>query len=281
MKTVTIDDGRSGARFEFGKNWASFLDVLNEERIRWAEESLAGSLGNRDLKGKTFLDAGSGSGLFSLAARKMGARVYSFDYDPQSVACTAELKRRYFCDDPDWTVRQGSVLDAAYLESIGEFDIVYSWGVLHHTGDLWNAMNLITGNVAPGGILFVAIYNDQGAWSRVWKEIKKTYNRLPRFLQGPFAIAILGPREVKSAAFALLKLRPRAYFRLWTEPNPRGMNRRHDLIDWVGGYPFDVAKPLEVQEFYSHRGYSLKNLKTCGGGSGCNEFVFQKIATLT
>src|SRR4051794_15023881 len=122
-------DIQRGERFQFGDNWSSFLSLLNEERIRCAEESLKDMLGIVSFDGKSFLDAGSGSGLFSLAARRLGAAVRSFDYDPQSVACTAELKRRYFPDDERWTIEPGSVLDRDFLAGLGTFDIVYSWGV--------------------------------------------------------------------------------------------------------------------------------------------------------
>jgi len=150
-----------GKRFQFGDNWMRFLEVLNEERIVIAEKSLQQMLDVENLQGKTFLDAGSGSGLFSLAARRLGAKVHSFDYDPQSVACTAELKQRYFAEDTQWVVEEGSVLDKDYLARLGQFDVVYSWGVLHHTGAMWQALE----NVAPlvshcGGKLFIAIYND-------------------------------------------------------------------------------------------------------------------------
>ena len=113
-----------GERFKFGENWSRFLKVLNDERIFEAEKSLKQMLGIEDLEGNSFLDIGSGSGLFSLAARRLGARVHSFDYDPHSVASTRELKRRYFPEDSDWTVEEGSVLDREYLESLGKFDIV-------------------------------------------------------------------------------------------------------------------------------------------------------------
>src|SRR5438552_3724974 len=139
MNSVTAEVEQC-KRFEFGKNWARFLAILDEERIIEAEQSLVQMLNLTNLEEKSFLDVGSGSGLFSLAARRLGARVHSFDYDPQSVACTEFLRERHFPVDPDWTVEQGSVLDRCYLRRLGTFDIVYSWGVLHHTGAMWQAL---------------------------------------------------------------------------------------------------------------------------------------------
>src|SRR2546423_4135246 len=129
-----------GARFEFGKNWSRFLAELDDRRIARAEESLREMLEITDLRGKNFLDVGSGSGLFSLAARRLGARVHSFDYDPQSVACTRELRRRFFPDDAQWQVEEGSALDEKFVRALGTVDVVYSWGVLHHTGAMWRAL---------------------------------------------------------------------------------------------------------------------------------------------
>jgi len=166
-----------GQRFQFGDNWLNFLEVLNEDRIEVAEKYLQKMLDVEDLQGKTFLDAGSGSGLFSLAARSLGAIVHSFDYDPQSVACTAALKQRYFSGDTQWIVEEGSVLDNSYLAQLGEFDIVYSWGVLHHTGAMWDALENITSTVSRNdGKLFIAIYNDEGFLSRFWLRVKKVFN---------------------------------------------------------------------------------------------------------
>src|ERR1700722_16009271 len=93
-------DIEAGERFEFGRNWSEFLRLLNQDRIDSAEKSLKQMLGMENLEGRSFVDIGSGSGLFSLAARNLGARVHSFDYDPYSVASTTELKRRYHPTDP-------------------------------------------------------------------------------------------------------------------------------------------------------------------------------------
>jgi 2-polyprenyl-6-hydroxyphenyl methylase/3-demethylubiquinone-9 3-methyltransferase len=261
--------------FGFGKNWQAFLAVLDDERIQMAEQSLRDALECQDLEGKTFLDMGSGSGLFSLAARRLGATVRSADVDPDSVACTAELKRRYFPDDPAWIVEHGSALDEAYVTSLGRFDVVYSWGVLHHTGDMWRAIDLVQRCVAPGGQFFIAIYNDQGMASRYWTRVKQTSNRLPAWLQPAFAVAAWAPRESLTLGYHVLRMRPKAYVQTWTDQGRgRGMNRWHDLLDWVGGWPFEVAAPDAIFAYLKARGFTLRHLKTCGGGLGCNQFVF-------
>jgi SAM-dependent methyltransferase len=260
----------SGQRFAFGSNWARFLRLLDDTRIAEAEASLKAMLGVQTLAGKSFLDIGSGSGLFSLAARRLGARVHSLDFDPQSVACTLELRKRYFAQDAlangHWQVEQGSALDPAYLQGLGLFDVVYSWGVLHHTGQMWKGLDLAYQRVAPGGTLFVALYNHQPFASRYWTFVKKTYNRLP--MSRPFWIALhtLYPLLPSMAIKAIQQRK-----------NPRGMNLWYDLLDWLGGYPFEVATPGEVFSFYRDKGFVLTQLKTVGGRLGCNEFVFRRI----
>jgi 2-polyprenyl-6-hydroxyphenyl methylase/3-demethylubiquinone-9 3-methyltransferase len=247
--------------------------VLTEDRIQQAELSLKKMLGVDSLAGKSFLDVGSGSGLFSLAARRLGANVFSFDFDPKSVACTQELRRRYFNGDPNWTIQEGSVLDRAYLEGLGKFDIVYSWGVLHHTGKMWDALENVAPRVADNGKLFVALYNDQGGASIRWKKLKKLYNSF-RILRFPLSLYTL----IRQWTITVVRETTRGQFlKAWrTYRRERGMSPWHDIVDWIGGYPFEVYKPEEVFEFYRSRGFSLSALKTCGGGLGCNEFVFQR-----
>lgn len=267
-----------GERFTFGENWTRFLSLLDDNRILEAENSLKEKLEVGSLAGKTFLDIGSGSGLFSLAARRLGARVHSFDFDPKSVACAVELRRRYFPGDANWTIEEGSALDADYLRSLGNFDVVYSWGVLHHTGQMWKGLANAALPVAAGGKLFVAIYNDTGTQSERWMWIKRTYNRLPNILKSPFALLAIAPDEGKAMLRAVAKGSPATYFRGWTgyDKNNRGMSRWHDIIDWVGGYPYEVATPEQIFNFYRKQGFTLTNLKCGKVGLGCNEFVFRK-----
>lgn len=253
------------ARFEFGANWTRFLSVVDADRITAAETSLAEMLG--DIRGKRFVDVGSGSGLFSLAARNLGAIVHSFDYDPKSVACTTELRRRYRPGDPDWIIEAGSVLDATYLTKLGTFDIVYSWGVLHHTGDMRQAFRNVSNLVSPGGQLFISIYNDQGWKSRYWLAVKSLYNRSAigrAMLIAVHAPVMIGGSIIVRALTGRLTLE-------------RGMSRWYDLLDWLGGYPFEVATATAIVEFFAPLGFTPKKVRDVAHRLGCNEIVFHKL----
>jgi 2-polyprenyl-3-methyl-5-hydroxy-6-metoxy-1,4-benzoquinol methylase len=273
-------EGTKGKHFEFGKNWKRFLRLLDEDRILQAEESLKEMLGEEDLRGKSLVDIGCGSGLFSLAARRLGARVHSFDYDPVSVECTKELKRRYFSDDTNWSIEHGDVLDKSYLGYLGQFDVVYAWGVLHHTGAMRQSLGNIDSLVVEGGKLFISIYNDQGNASARWASVKKFYVRSSRPLRLLILLGVGAYWEVRRGCVQLLHLQnPFAFGHRAERKRDRGMSGWHDLIDWVGGYPFEVAKPEDIFDFYQKRRFELGKLRTCRGGIGCNEYLFLKKVT--
>jgi SAM-dependent methyltransferase len=267
----------AGKRFGFGANWRRFLSSVDERRVTAAEDSLKEMLAVQSLAGLKFLDIGCGSGLFSLAARRLGAVVHSFDFDPQSVACTTELKRRFLPVDSQWTIEEGSALDRAYLESLGTFDVVYSWGVLHHTGSMWVAMeNAINRVQANGGKLFIAIYNDQGWKSHVWWFIKKFYNRLPPMLRGPFAFIVSAATRIAAIIKYTIRLKPMvAIAPLFADERDRGMSARYDEQDWIGGFPFEFAGFDVLAAYFSARGFTLINAKR-NDSWGCNELALQR-----
>lgn len=252
-------------RFGFGRNWQRFLASVDDARIAAAERSLAEFLGVARLDGQRFLDIGSGSGLFSLAARRLGAHVDSVDFDPESVACARHLRQTHFPNDPDWTVQQGSVLDRELMSRLGPADIVYSWGVLHHTGALWEAFGNALAAAAPGGLVFVALYNDQGWISRYWTVVKRLYNRSA--VARALLLALHAPVYV-GLRWLWQRLRGR-------KPE-RGMNLWHDLVDWLGGWPFEVATPAAVTAFAAACGFDSVRTRTVGRRHGCNEFLFRR-----
>ena len=267
-------DIKSNQRFRFGKNWLNYSRSITEKKIKDAEVSIKLLLGLDSLQNKTFIDIGCGSGIMSLAARRLGAKVYSFDFDKDSVNCTKKIKAKYFPDDSKWFIGEGSVLDKNFLMKLGTWDIVYSWGVLHHTGNMWLALeNVLLPLKESNGLLFISIYNDEGTISKIWRKIKKFYVSstsneiiiklfcLPTFI---FSYLLLG---------LIKNLNPLYYFKA-TKKNVRGMSIYFDLIDWLGGYPFEVAKPEKIINFYKSKGLNLKNLKTTNR-LGCNEYVFE------
>lgn len=262
-------------RFPFGENWLNFLNTLSDEHIFEAEKSLRSFLGNYDLEGKSFLDVGSGSGIHSLAARKMGANVVSFDYDAQSVACTKELKSRYFPNDEAWKIEAGSVLEHSFIESLGKFDVSYAWGVLHHTGVLWQALYNAQIPVRTDGLLFVAIYNDQGFISVLWKNVKRFYcsGWLGRTLMGLTFYPVF---FLSGLVIDLVHLRNPAK-RYQEHKKYRGMSLLHDWRDWLGGYPFEPAEPGRIISFYNNLGFELLNLQPTGHGFGNNQFLFRRV----
>ena len=259
-------------RFGFGENWLRFAENLKGDQIAEAQESLRGLLGRNDLTGLTFIDIGSGSGLFSLAARRLGARVHSFDFDADSVRCTQTLREKYFPGDADWTVESGSILDKEYTDRLGTFDIVYSWGVLHHTGAMWTAVERAAAMVAPGGTLAIALYRRTplcGAW-RIEKWI---YTAAPGIVQAA-ARAIF--KAAYLAGIAATGRSPGAYIRNYK--SMRGMNWHRDVHDWLGGYPYESATPQEVKSFMQRLGFhGIRSVERPAGlgvfGTGCDEFV--------
>ncbi len=263
-------------RFSFGKNWQRFLRLLDKSRIYESERSLEEFIPRTEFKDKTFLDVGSGSGLSSLSARNFGSSVHSFDYDSNSVDCTREVRDRFYPDDRDWKVEQGSILDQDYLKGLGQFDIVYSWGVLHHTGDMWQSLDNIISLVKPEGLLFIAIYNDCDEISRWWHKRKKTYCDLPNIFKPLYFIWIWGPIEIRSMFAHFRRNKLKDYFRQWSEyKKSRGMSRLYDMIDWLGGYPYEFAKLNSLITFYEEKGFKLLKYEE-NNGYGCHQIVFRK-----
>ena len=257
--------------FDFGSNWQAYSRArLEPQRVREAEESLRALLGIDRLVGRSFLDIGCGSGLFSIAAAACGARrVLGFDVNPVSVSTSVENAQRYLPPGaPQPEFRLGSILDDDLVRSLGVFDTVYAWGSLHHTGQMWRAIRNAASLVAPGGVFALAIYDDH--WSvPFWKQVKRVYNIAPR----PF-------RRMMDVSFGTAM-----YAAVWlvARENPmrkdRGMDFWYDVVDWLGGYPYEVATPQQLREFLAPLGFTFVSCAAPRVPTGCNELVFQRAET--
>jgi len=248
--------------FSFGENWLNYIKSFDDEKFKEARRSLADLLGMDNLAGKTFLDIGSGSGIFSLVAVDMGAQaVTSIDVDPKSVQACHEIKRR--ADVAHWTILEGSILDQDLIKRLPKADIVYSWGVFHYTGAMWQAMDNAAKLVNDDGLFVISIYNHHWS-SSFWLKFKQVYNQSGDFIKKLMVWLLFIPRVV----VRVLKGKPPLKGR-------RGMSIYYDAVGWAGGLPYEYASFDEVVTFCQKRDFVLRNsIRT--NSIGCNQFVFEK-----
>lgn len=268
--SVHYGDRLSEVQFDFGGNWKAFsADRMDAERVSAAIASLDDLIGADNVAGKSFLDVGCGSGLFSIAAAGRGAKtVRAFDVNSTAVTTSMQNAERYLAPNapkPDFA--EGSILDAEFVRNIGRHDVVYAWGSLHHTGAMWTAIRNAAELVAPNGLFVLAIYNAHWT-SGFWTHVKRLYNVSPKPV-----------RKLMNATFGAAM-----YAGVWivARQNPmkkeRGMDFWYDVVDWLGGYPFEVASAEEIRKFLEPLGFRLKRLTTPRVPTGCNEFVFERVS---
>jgi len=257
-------------RFTFGKNWSKFVDShFNPERLEGSVRVFQDFTSLQALSSKTFIDVGCGSGLHSLAAHKMAAKkITSFDFDPQAVDATVKLKT--IAGSPsNWEINQGSILDLDFVSSLGKFDFVYSWGVLHHTGSVWRAIENTSTLVAPKGQMYLALYSlDVQPRADYWLATKEKYVKSSHltkmFMEQSYLFRYYYASSVRRYLFGSHKKE---------KGRTRGMELMTDVRDWLGGWPMEFVLDDEVVRFVGKLGYQLTNIKK---GEACTEFLFQR-----
>lgn len=278
MATDRTDLTHVSTHFQFGENWADFANGLCEANIERARADLARLIPSGRLSGARMLDIGSGSGLSAVAALRSGAKeVVAVDIDPASVATSRRVLAE-FAADCQWQAEQASVFDLG-PDRFGVFDVVHSWGVLHHTGAMWTAVENAAKLVRPGGVLAIALYAKTPVCG-FWRWEKRVYTSAPEWLRTSVRAIFM---TAYLASLALQGRNPAAYVREYVRK--RGMNWSHDVHDWLGGYPYESATPAEVGHFLGQRGLRLVASHTRAApalglfGSPCNEFLFERDAT--
>ncbi|MBP9779281.1 class I SAM-dependent methyltransferase [Candidatus Gracilibacteria bacterium] len=277
MKKSELYEDIYGDNFSFGKNWQNFLKGLDDTKIEAAKKYLVHFIGGQEkIVEKDIIDFGSGSGLMSLCYVLLGAKkVVSIDIDDASIACTEFLRKKYKISEDKWEIRKGSVLDKEFVMTLGQFDIVYSWGVIHHSGDMWSGLANIISIVREKGYLYVAIYNDSKVLlegtSPFWVKTKRLYSSshlLRPFMKGIYTTYLI-------LGLLVYGKNPISYIKNYRENALRGMDFFIDIEDWLGGYPYEYASYEEMSDFYTRKGFSLvKGVRV--RSIACNEFLFQK-----
>lgn len=273
-QSVSIESFKNvETHFAFGKNWASYAASIGEPQIEEAKKGLLKLIPAEEFKDRSFLDIGCGSGLHSLAAAQLGvSRITAIDIDPDRVATSSSVLSSKGIAVP-WQTETMSVFDLA-AERQGTFDIVYSWGVLHHSGDMWEAVRKAASMVAPNGLLAVALYRTTRMDS-FWKLEKHLYARAPKTIQSIVRAGYI-------AVFRLAKLATGASFREYVAnyKSSRGMDFHHNVHDWLGGYPYETALAPEVETKLAGLGFKAvrvfaRPISIGILGSGCDEYVYR------
>lgn len=261
-------------RFGFGKNWEEYIKKnFSEERVEISRKHLLSFLGLDSLEGKSFLDIGCGSGLHSLAAFRSGAaRIVSFDFDDDSVRTTQKLWE-YAGSPAHWQVTQGSILDAHQVAQIERFDIVYSWGVLHHTGRMWEAMDNAARLGKKGSLYYIALYDYEihvDPTPEFWLEVKQRYNNSGGWNKRQMECWYVWKFMLNSR----LRNVPALVKRVVGYKQSRGMEFYTDVKDWLGGWPMEFAKRDDVKAWAERHNLEILTMKT---GEANTEYLFRRI----
>jgi 2-polyprenyl-6-hydroxyphenyl methylase/3-demethylubiquinone-9 3-methyltransferase len=264
----------ASTHFAFGKNWASYAELIDQRQIDESKIALVKLIPAEQFRGRSFLDIGCGSGLHALAAAKLGvSRIMAVDIDADSVATSRALLSGKNVATP-WQTEVVSVFDLD-AQRLGTFDIVYSWGVLHHTGAMWEAVSKAASMVAPNGLLAIALYRKTHMDS-FWKLEKRVYAHAPRMIQSIVRASYI-------AAYRLaIGMRGTSYRDFVANYKlSRGMDFHHDVHDWLGGYPYETATAPEVDAKLTELGFKIERgfvrpISLGILGSGCDEYVYRR-----
>lgn len=256
----------SNITFSFGKNWKNYAQTMTEKSINYARQDIEEWLGKDTCKDQRILDIGSGSGIHSLIFYQKGVKeLFSFDYDPYSVE-TTKLQWQKVGSPQNWQITQGSILDRNFIASLGKFNIVYAWGVLHHTGQMWQAIENALSLVENQGYFFVSLYT-KGDLYPEHLALKQRYNQASliekKWMEWKYIWGFMKQR-IKQGKNPLG----------WNQTKERGMSIYYDIVDWLGGLPYEVASPAEVIEFCEKFGFILVKIKELDQG-GCSQYLFQ------
>jgi ubiquinone biosynthesis O-methyltransferase len=241
----------------------SFYDVVWTEYIpeyEASEKHWSLFYNPKEVKGKTVLDAGCGTGVFSIIfARNGAAKVTGIDISPGSLDTARSLKKKFGLANAEF--RQQDMLRLPFASA--SFDIVWAWGTVHHTTDPLGAIAELIRVLKPGGSLFLAIYKRTNVtW--VHEIVRKTMIRTPRWSWNSLA---------KAGALALS---PIVFLFKKRQKSRKGEKLSELILDWYFVPIRHYYRPEEIRSFLEARKFKIENyLAHSGRFNSSSNFIFK------
>ncbi|MFQ6107920.1 MAG: class I SAM-dependent methyltransferase [Candidatus Aminicenantales bacterium] len=223
------------------KHWALFFDpeeVLN----------------------KSVLDAGCGTGVFSIIFARMGAlSVVGIDISKRSLERAQRQADQLGLQNA--TFQKVNMLRLPFTDAC--FDIVWSWGSVHHTADPFGCLAELIRVLKPGGSLLVAVYRRTGL-TFLHETLRKGLIRLPSKYWIPFSRFL---SLVAAPGISLFKKR---------DKSRKGEKLEQLLFDWFFVPIRHSYLPEEIKSFLVKRGLVIKKyLPFSGRFNSTSNFIFK------
>jgi ubiquinone/menaquinone biosynthesis C-methylase UbiE len=215
-----------------------------------------------EVKGKSVLDAGCGTGIFSIIFANNGAaRVKGIDISEGSLETGRSLKEKFGLENIEFV--KEDMLRLPFKDE--EFDIVWAWGTVHHTTDPLAAITELMRVLKRGGSLFLAVYK-RTRLTFIHEIIRRTLVRTPRRMWTFLS---------KVMAFFLA---PVVFFFKKREKSRKGEKLEELILDWYFVPIRHYYRPKEIQTFLEDRGFVIeKHLAASGRFDSSSNFIFKAV----
>jgi len=213
-----------------------------------------------EIEGKRILDAGCGMGVFSVVFGKKGAaRVIGIDLSEEGVRRAQRAASHFNLSNVEF--REGNILRLPYPD--GSFDIVWSWGTLHHTAEPLKALEELIRVLKNGGTLFVTLYRSTKL-SFLHEGIRKTL-RLAHRRMWPLLAKLIALALFPATLFLKRRKKARA-----------GENLSDLVLDWYFNPVRHYYRPGEIRQLLEQEGLIIeKFLPASGRFNSTSNFIFK------
>ena len=235
--------------------WTEYLPEYNASETHWKI-----FYSPQDIEGKSVLDAGCGTGIFSIIfARNGAASVLGIDISEGSLETAKALKTKFDLENASF--QKQDMLDLPFADE--SFDIVWAWGTVHHTTDPFKAMSELIRVLRAEGSILLAVYTRTRV-TFLHEIIRKALVRTPRKTW-----------KALSKILALV-LSPVVYFFKKREKSRKGEKLEELIMDWYFVPIRHYYYPEEIKVFLEEQGFTIeKYLPASGRFNSTSNFIYK------